>query len=141
LVLFVVGACASLVRGLGDAAATVGAIVLITLCIAIGSPAQHAALERGALIGAGSLLALVLALGLWPVHPYRPARQAVSDVYRGLAELVERLSRLPAGAAAPREAAAADLARSGPPRVRAALEAARAALAAVRRGRAADTHR
>ncbi|TMA18492.1 MAG: hypothetical protein E6J85_14545 [Deltaproteobacteria bacterium] len=140
IVLFVVGALASLVRAFGDAAATVGAIVLITLCIAIGSPGG-AALERGMLIAAGSLFASVLALALWPVHPYRPARNAVADCYLKLALLMELLARLPTGSATEREAAAAQLARIGPPRVRAALETARAALAAVRRGRAADTHR
>ena len=140
IVLFVVGSLASLVRALGDAAATVGAIVLITLCIAIGSPGGDP-LQRGMLIAAGSLFASVLALGLWPVHPYRPARAAVADCYRQLAFLVESLAGLPTGSAAERESAAAQLARAGPPRVRAALETARAALAAVRRGRAADTHR
>jgi uncharacterized membrane protein YccC len=141
IVLFVVGALASLARVFGDAASTVGAIVLITLCIAIGSTGHDVALERGLLVAAGSLLASALALGLWPVHPYRPARNAVADCYRELAQVVESLARLPTGSAAEREAAAAALARTGPPRVRAALEMARAALAAVRRGRAADTHR
>jgi len=142
IALFVVGALSSLVRALGDAAATVGAIVLITLCIAIGSPGHGGdALERGLLVAAGSVLASALALGLWPVHPYRPARNAVADCYRELALLVESLARLPTGSAAEREAAAAQLARLGPPRVRADLEMARAALAAVRRGRATDTHR
>src|SRR3954453_13510522 len=141
LVLFVFGACTSLARGLGDAAATVGAIVLIMLCIAVGSPAPAGALTRGALVGAGSLLAIALALGLWPVHPYRPARPAVADCYRALADLVDALGRLPIGSLAAREAAAAQAARIAPPRVRAALETARAALAAVRRGRAADTQR
>ncbi|MFL5291431.1 MAG: FUSC family protein [Myxococcales bacterium] len=141
LVLFVFGACTSLARGLGDAAATVGAIVLIMLCIAVGSPAPAGALTRGALVGAGSLLAIALALGLWPVHPYRPARAAVADCYRALADLVDALARLPSGSLAAREAAAAQAARTAPPRVRAALETARAALAAVRRGRAADTQR
>src|SRR5205823_14099527 len=76
------------------------------------------------------------------VHPYRPARNAVADCYRALADLVEALSRLPKGEGSfAREAAAAELTRSAPPRVRAALETARAALAAVRRGRATDTHR
>src|SRR3954470_10983402 len=140
IVLFVVGALATVVRAFGDAAATVGAIVLITLCIAIGSPGG-AALERGMLIAAGSVFASVLALALWPVHPYRPARNAVADCYVQLALLVASLARLPTASAAEREAAAAQLTRSGPPRVRAALEMARAALAAVRRGRAADTHR
>src|SRR5256885_5702223 len=139
-VLFVVGALASLVRAFGDAAATAGAIVLITLCIAIGSPGGDP-LQRGTLIAAGSLFASALALGLWPVHPYGPARAAIANCYRELASLIESLARLPEGTAAEREAAAAQLARSSPPRVRAALETARAALAAVRRGRAGDTHR
>jgi uncharacterized membrane protein YccC len=141
IVLFVVAVLASLVRALGDAASTVGALVLITLCIAIGSPAHGDAFHRGLLVAAGSLVASALALGLWPVHPYGPARNAVANCYRELALLVESLARLPTGSAAEREAAAAQLARTGPPRVRADLEMARAALAAVRRGRAADTHR
>jgi len=137
-ILFVVGALASLVRAFGDAAATAGAIVLITLCIAVGSPGGDP-LQRGMLIAAGSLFASALALGLWPVHPYRPARDAIANCYRELATVVESIARLPNGAE--REAVAAQLTRSGPPRVRAGLETALAALAAVRRGRAGDTRR
>jgi len=139
-ILFVVGALASLVRAFGDAAATTGAIVLITLCIAVGSPGGDP-LQRGALLASGSLFASALALGLWPVHPYRPARDAIANCYRELATVVESLARLPKGTAAERETAAAELMRVGPPRVRAGLETARAALAAVRRGRAGDTQR
>src|SRR5216684_2918785 len=60
------------------AAGTVGTTALILLCIALGSPAPpDQALPRVAMVLGGCALSTVLALLLWPVHAYRPARLAI----------------------------------------------------------------
>ena len=35
--------------------------------------------QRAAIFAGGGLLAMSLSLGLWPIHPYRPAREALSS--------------------------------------------------------------
>ncbi len=74
---------------------------------------------------------MLVALVLWPLRPYRPVRLAVAAAYRALADYAD-------------EVAAASRSGEGvtnPPRVRVALETARAALATVRRGRPGESGR
>lgn len=126
--LLLLGAVAcSVVRVYGDTAATAGVLVLVAYCIGIGTPSAQP-LERGLLMGAGGALSLLLALGLWPIHPYAPAREAVADCYRGLAELSRAL-------------ALGDPTIPLRKRVREALEKARATLAAARSTRMGETGR
>src|SRR6266851_567270 len=114
--LFAGAIAASLARVGGEAAGTVGTTALILLCIA---------------------LATVLALLLWPVHAYRPARLAIASCYRELAALAAKIAE----PSEDREQAWSALVVQQPPRVRAELERARVALGAVRRARNAESAR
>ena len=126
--LLLAGAMAcSIVRVYGDAAATAGVLVLVSYCIGVGTPSAHP-FGRAGLMAAGGALSMALALGLWPVHPYAPARAAVAACYRALADLARAIAH-------------------GDPtvplrkRVREALETARATLSAVRSTRLGETAR
>jgi uncharacterized membrane protein YccC len=128
----------SLARVGGDAAGSVGTAALIQLCIALGSPVPTSeAIPRFTLVLAGCALSTFLALVLWPVHAYRPARIAIASCYHELAALTRDIARL----SGDRERAWSALLVQRPPRVRAGLESARVALGAVRRGRLAESAR
>ena len=76
--LLVTAVAAGVIRALGEATTTVATLVLIALCISLGTPADLAgALTRAAMMAAGCAGAAALSLGLWPVHPYGPGREAV----------------------------------------------------------------
>ena len=138
VLLFATSIGASLARVGGDAAGAVGTATLIQLCIALGSPAPASdAIPRLTMLFAGSALSTFLALVLWPVHAYRPARMAVAATYRDLAALARSIAQL----SGDRERAWSTLLVQRPPQVRAQLETARVALGAVRRGRLADSAR
>ena len=129
---------AALARVGGDAAGAVGTAGLIQLCIALGSPAdQSDAIPRVAMVLGGCALSAFLALVLWPVHAYRPARLALGSAYRELAALARAIAE----PSEDREHAWSALVVRQPPRVRAELERARVALGAVRRGRPAESAR
>jgi uncharacterized membrane protein YccC len=100
----------------------------IVFVISLSAPAHGVAgaLERGALVLAGSVLAMALSLFLWPIRAYRPARRAVAECWRALARYADAVA-----AAEPRDFGG----------FRAALEAARGTLAATRRGRPGETGR
>ena len=126
--LLLVGAIlCSIVRVYGDTAATAGVLVLVSYCIGVGTPSAHP-FGRAALMAAGGGLAMVLALGLWAIHPYAPAREAVADCYRALAALTRAL-------------ALGDPTVPLRKRVREALERARDTLSAVRSTRLGETAR
>src|SRR2546428_5001199 len=136
--LFAAAVAASLARVGGEAAGAVGTAALILLCIALGSPAlPELALPRIAMVLRGCALSAVLALVLWPVQASRPARLAIASCYRQLAALASPLAE----PAEDREGAWSALVIQQPPRVRAELERARAALGAVRRARNAESAR
>src|SRR5947209_10688579 len=136
--LFAFAVAASLARVGGEAAGAVGTTSLILLCIALGSPAPpEQAVPRMAMVLAGCAVSTVLALVLWPVHAYRPARLAIASCYRELAALAAQIAE----PAEDREPAWSALVVSQPPRVRAELERARVALGAVRRARNAESAR
>ena len=134
---FAVAFACSLGRAYGNAGASVGLSALSIYVIALGYPpgagtgVGAAALSRAGFVVIGGAWAMLVALVLWPLRPYRPVRLAVAAAYRALADYAD-------------EVAASS--RSGdnvtyPPRVRAALETARAALATVRRGRPGESGR
>jgi uncharacterized membrane protein YccC len=127
----------SFVRIYGGAAVSAGMITLVLLLVSLArpEPTLALALHRAAWAGAGGLWAMVLALSLWPLRPYRPARFAVGRALRAFAALAADVAGLGADDAS---AAALRAHRAG---VRAAMEDARATLAATRRGRRADTGR
>jgi uncharacterized membrane protein YccC len=130
---FVVALATSLGRVWGAAGVSVGGAALTAFVIALAFPAGagDGAFSRAAYEVAGGVWAMAIALVLWPLQPYRPARLAVAQSYRALAAytadvalhlratLSTDTSELPAGSAA----------------VRAALEDARLTLAQSRRGR------
>ena len=105
--------------------------VLNIYVIALGYPPSSLgdALARAQFVVVGGVWAMLVALVLWPLRPYRPVRLAVAEAYRALAGYSKRSRPRPR----PRAMA--------PLRVRAALETARAALATVRRGRPGETGR
>jgi uncharacterized membrane protein YccC len=130
---FVVALATSLARVWGTPGASVGGATLTAFVIALAVPPStgDGALTRAAFEIGGGLWAMAIALGLWPLQPYRPARLAVAQSYRALAAyaadvalrlrttLATRTSELPVGSAA----------------VRSALEEARLTLTQSRRGR------
>jgi uncharacterized membrane protein YccC len=135
---FVVALVASLARVWGNGGASIGGSTLSTFAIAIAYPATFDdALSRAGFIIAGGAWAMAVALTLWPLRPYRPARLAVAASWRALADYAEE--------------AISDLGRSrisgtreypvSLPMVRATLENARDVLAQVRQGRAGTSTR
>ncbi|MFL5515177.1 MAG: FUSC family protein, partial [Gemmatimonadales bacterium] len=131
LTFFVAVAC-SLARVWGSAGASVGTSTLNLFVIALAFPPENEqeALTRAGLVFLGGLWAMLVSLVLWPLSPYRPVRLAVAACYRVLALYAADIGRW-ASEGAMREPS--DLPPVGVV-VRRALEDARAALAATRRG-------
>jgi uncharacterized membrane protein YccC len=130
---FVVALAASLARVWGLAGASVGGAALATYVIALAFPptSMSEVLTRPAFEIVGGLLAMAIALVLWPLQPYKPARLAVGAGYRALGDYAESVAQhIEAEAAGVRSELPA-----GSPAVRTALEEARAALTQGRRGR------
>ncbi len=87
--------CTSFARTWGQSALQVGNVLTVVTVLALDRPADpHTALVLGAMFLAGNLWAIALTMVIWRLHPYRPSRHAVSDVYRRLAVLVADLSAL-----------------------------------------------
>jgi uncharacterized membrane protein YccC len=136
---FAVAFATSLGRAWGTPGVSVGGATLTAFVIALAFPPTEGdgPVLRAAFDVAGGLWAMVIALVLWPLQPYRPARLAVAQSYRALAAyaadvalhlratLATDTSELPAGSAA----------------VRAALEDARLTLTQSRRGRPGTSDR
>jgi uncharacterized membrane protein YccC len=137
LLSFAVAFVCSLGRAYGSAGASVGLSALSIYVIALGYPpeagtgAGAAALARAGFVVIGGVWAMLVALVLWPLRPYRPVRLAVAAAYRALADYADEV------AASSRTGENV----TNPPRVRAALETARAALATVQRGRPGESGR
>ena len=139
MLVFVVGLFAGLARVWGAAGVSIGGASLSTLVIALAEPAMNLsnAFTRAGFAVAGGLGAMAIALVLWPLRPFRPARLAVAEGYDALATYADDLAlynraraageraELPAGSAA----------------VRGALENGRAVLARMRRGRPGSSGR
>ncbi len=78
---------AGILVAVGQAAADIGVVSLVTLVVFAGqtfTPGKAASL--GALAFAGGLLQTALALSLWPVRRYEPERRAIGNLYAELAE-------------------------------------------------------
>ena len=135
---FVVALVCGLGRAWGNTGATVGASVLNMFVISLAYPAPSlaSALGRSGYAIAGGAWAALVALVLWPVRPYRPARLAIADTLRKLAGYVDEIAK-------PLESGniGDDALPAGSLTVRAALENARAVLAAIRRGRPGESGR
>lgn len=129
-----------LARAWGNAGVSIGGATLSTFVIALAYPSASPshALMRAAFGFAGGLGAMALALVLWPLRPYRPAREAVSHSYLTLAVFLHDIVR--ALRATPADARTHE-APAGSALVRAAFEQSRAVLAQVRRGRPGSSGR
>ncbi len=127
---------ASLARAYGPAAGTTGVTATVMFVVAISTPSAGAAsaLQHGGWVLVGAAWAMLLSLALWPVRPYRPGMLAVAACYRALADYAGALALPPEAAQATRGGAAFLPARQ-------AVEAARATLAAIRRGRSGESVR
>ncbi len=130
---FVVALACGLGRVWGVAGASVGGAVLNSFVIALAFPPStfSQAIARAGFVAIGGAWAMLIALVLWPLKPFRPVRVAVAASYRALAAYVDEIATLvrePSSdviAASPTTVAA----------LRTSLETARAALATMRRGR------
>jgi uncharacterized membrane protein YccC len=135
---FVIALVCALGRAWGNAGATVGGSVLNMFVISLAYPAGTlaSAFGRAGYAIAGGLWAALVALVLWPIRPYRPARLALADTLRKLAAYVDDIAK----PLSSREAGD-DALPAGSFVVRAALENTRAVLAVIRRGRAGESGR
>lgn len=85
----------SFARVWGQPAMQVGNLLVVVTVLSLDRiEPPGAALLLGALFGAGSLYAVLLTLVIWRIHPYRPARHALADVFRRLATMTADLSPL-----------------------------------------------
>jgi len=135
---FAIALVCALGRAWGNAGATVGGSVLNMFVISLAYPAATiaSAFGRPGYAIAGGLWAALVALVLWPIRPYRPARLALADTLRKLADYVDEIAKpLSSGQAGD------DALPAGSYVVRAALENTRAVLAAIRRGRPGESGR
>ncbi|MDB4911693.1 MAG: hypothetical protein JWO39_2516 [Gemmatimonadetes bacterium] len=135
--MLVVGLMAGLARLYGDEGSTVGLFIAVIFAVALGSPssAPHAALLRAVFFLGGAVWAMVLSLILWPIHPFRPARRAVANGYRVLAEFSRSLEQVTRALGDASAAHLRERARAYHADVRSALEAARVVLADARKPR------
>lgn len=138
LATFVIAFLCGMLRAWTEIGPGFGVTILVSFAIALAipSPTMEAAAIRAAFIVAGGVWAMVLAIVLWPLRPYRPVRLRIAECYRAIARYVE----------------AATLALGGGPHdptdltshvaaVRTSIESARTALALSRRGRSAESGR
>ncbi len=84
---------ATLARVLSQPLASSSVVILVCFIVAYGNPIHTRAsgLESTGDFILGGLWAALLTLVLWPADPFRPARNAVADVYVVLSELVHLL--------------------------------------------------
>ncbi|HEY4217902.1 MAG TPA: FUSC family protein [Gemmatimonadaceae bacterium] len=138
-VAFVVAFACGLMRAWPDVGTGFGVTILITFAIALSVPVASvsAALSRSGFVLIGGGWALLIAVVVWPLQPYRPVRLAVAACYRALADYV---SDIVARTAVGRSQDSWEL-KQHLVTVRTALETARTALALSRRGRSAETGR
>jgi uncharacterized membrane protein YccC len=147
VVTFIIAMLCGLVRAWTDIGPGFGVTILVSFAIALSvpSPTLDGAFVRAAFIALGGLWAMLLAIVLWPIRPYRPVRLRIADCYRALADYIADVT----DAGAEPTARTAD--REDPENswrfkahlvaVRGALENARTALAVSRRGRSGESSR
>jgi len=125
--------CTSFARVWGQSALQVGNLLTVVAVLAMDrslDPYADGLPEAGVLALAfmgGSLWALILTMVIWRLHPFRPARRAVAEVFRRMGVLAGDLSAL-VSSASPAQAAAnawSDHARAHRRYVREGIEQAR----------------
>jgi uncharacterized membrane protein YccC len=134
---FIVAVLCGLARGWVDVGPGFGVTILVTYAIAVAVPSTpQVALLRAAYIVAGGAWAMLVAIVLWPLRPYRPVRLRIAECYRAIARYMEAASiDLGAGSYDPASLTSHAVA------VRTSLDSARAALAISRRGRSVESGR
>ena len=138
---FVVAFAASLMRVWGAQGISIGGATLSVYVVSLAIAPSHftdAFTRAGYLVG-GGLWAMLIALILWPLRPYRPARLAVADCYRALADYTVDVSAA-AEAGHTAEWQVVD-SPGGATVVRSALETARTVLVQLRLGRPGSAER
>ncbi len=139
LVTFAVAMLCGLARAWSDVGPIFGIAPLTTFAIALAIPVQSpaAAMVRSGAIVAGGAWAMLLAIFLWPILPYRPVRLRIAECYRSIARYAEAAAEDLTGGDSyePWEITSHVVA------VRAAIDAARTALAVSRRGRINESGR
>ena len=139
---FAVGFLSSVLRVWGNTGISVGLASLTVYIVALAIPAADPGIEalvRAGYVMLGGAWAMGLALILWPLRPYRPARLAISACYRALADYVSQVAESthaqhttewPVQSTAPSISS-----------VRTALESASEVLVQLRRGRPGNVER
>jgi len=134
---FAVALVCALGRAWGNTGASVGGSVLNMFVISLAYPTTLTeAIGRAGYAMIGGLWAALVALVLWPIRPYRPARLAVADAFDKLADYVTQVVDTLAT-----EHVNDDAFPAGSMVVRGALENARTTLATIRRGRPGESGR
>lgn len=133
-VVFLCALVGSAVRAYGAAARQIGTLAVVACVVAVDhhTPSLAALGEFAAAYLGGCAWAMLLALSIWRIHPFRPARTGVATVYRSLAAMAAGLARLDAGAAPRDWVLHAQRYRHA---VRSAIETGRATLDRTLRGR------
>ncbi len=87
--------CTSFARIWGQSALQVGNLLTVVAVLAMDRAVSldHAGLLAASFVG-GSLWALLLTMVIWRLHPFRPARRAVAEVFRRMGVLAGDLSGL-----------------------------------------------
>ena len=96
VVTFILAMLCGLARAWTDLGPGFGVTILVTFAVAIAVPVAtvEAALIRAAYAAAGGLWAMLLAVLLWPIGPYRPLRLHVAECYRAIARYLEAATEL-----------------------------------------------
>ncbi len=94
---FAAALLSGMVRVYGNNGSVVGLANLVVFLVAVASPLPTlaAAGTRAGLFVAGGAASGVLALLLWPFHPYLPARRPVAEVWRMLSARIVATNGLP----------------------------------------------
>ncbi len=93
--------CLSFARVWGPSAMQVGNLLVVVTVLSLDQArSAHPSPLLGGLFALGCLWSLLLTMAIWRLHPYRPARRAVAEVFRRLgamaADLVPLLDGDPA---------------------------------------------
>jgi uncharacterized membrane protein YccC len=124
----------------GNAASTVGSLLVSECIVCLGTPAADLGegLTRTGLTVIGGAWAMLLALAVWRLYPYGPARQSVGACWRALAGYATAMADLQRAEIFDDDASCMAGSRNA---VRSALEAARDIMAAERRKRSGSSRR
>lgn len=92
---FIVAFICSVLRVWGNSGISVGLASLTVYVVALAIPSTHPAadaLTRAGYVVLGGMWAMGLALVLWPLRPYRPARMAIAACYSALSDYIDQVA-------------------------------------------------